>query len=286
MATSPLAAPTSMRTPLEFDARLRWVLPSGNLGDTLLLSAVLRAGGEARGERLGMIRIPPYTSFFMRHPAIAQIATPASAEQPVLRTDHWAVTVPPGARSSAYARLSHMIFGCLIGEDRPWAEITPEDRAALRGLPFPHAPVLLCPAADPPGDGWPLERWAELSGRLRAATGAPIVLAGHLRQPRVSGAINVSGILQPRQILALVERAQAVIGVDPFLAEAARMSGTAALSLYDVAGIPRDIRSTLTANEGGADGSTRLASLSVEEVFGRVRDVILPSVEGGRPLVA
>lgn len=276
-----------MRTPLDFDTRLRWVLPSGNLGDTLLLSAVLRAGTEARGERFGIVRIPPYTSFFMRHPAIAQIATPPTAEQPVLRTDHWAVDVPPAARSSAYARLSHMIFGSLIGQDRPWAEITAEDRAALTGLPFSHAPVLLCPGADPPGDGWPLERWSELAGRLRAVTAAPIVLAGHLRQPRVLGTINVSGILQPRQILALVERAQAAIGVDPFIAQAARMLGTPALSPYEVAAIPADIRSTLAGGgEVGDEPSSRLAALSVDEVFTRLGEVILPSVDGRRPLLS
>jgi hypothetical protein len=275
-----------MQTAPDFDARIRWVLPSGNLGDALVLSGVLRNGLEARGERFGIVRVPPFTSFFMRHPAVAQIATPPDPAQPVLRTDHWAVEVPPAVASRPFTRLSHMIFGCVMGEDRPWADVTSDDRAALSGLPLSRAPVLLCPGADPTDDGWPLDRWADLAERLRASTAAPIVLAGHIRQARIPGTTNVSGLLSPRQVLALVERAQACIGVDPFISVAGRMFGAPALSLYDVAGVPSDIRRDLARREAAGGAAPRLSALSVEEVFTRARDEILGSVDEGRPFAA
>lgn len=269
-----------MLTPREFDKSLRWVLPSGNLGDALLLSAVLKAGHEARGEKFGLVRVPPHTSFFMGHPAVAQIAALRNPSHPVLRTDYWNAQLPASVGSSPYARLSHMLFGAVVGEDRPWAEIGAEDRAPLAGLPFTRAPLLLAPEAEEKPDRWAADRWAELASRLAAVTKAPIVVAGRMKT-RVQGVVSVASLLPPRQLVALVERSQAVIGVDPFLAQAARMVGTRSLSLYDVAGIPADVR----GNKGASDGAPRLASLSVEDVFARVRDTILPNVDGERPLL-
>lgn len=216
-----------------FDRTLRWIAPAGNLGDALLLSSLLRAWHERTGEGFGLVRMRPYSSLLRGHPAVAQLASADALGLPLQRTDYWALPFSgKKAELRPWARLSLLLFGEVMEELRPWAPLDAEDLATLDGLPLPDAPVLVAPGSDSPRMEWPSERWDGLARELARQTSRPPVQVGVTRQKPVAGALNLSGKLRPRALLALAGRARLVLSVDPFLTQAAAMHGTPAVNLF------------------------------------------------------
>lgn len=218
------------RRPLDPD--VRWILPAGTLGDALVLSAVLRTGFERTGERFGLVRMKPYTSLFMGHPAISEISTPDPATSRVIRTDIWnAQTSPELAGARPFTKLCVSIFGTDWPETAPWAPLVPEDDAPVDALGLRVAPIVLANGAETVRHEWPERTWSALAGRL-AGHGVPLVQVGPSPTAGLKGALNLTGLLQPRSVLALVRRSQACVSVDPFVTAAARMFDVPTLAIY------------------------------------------------------
>jgi hypothetical protein len=213
---------------------LRWLMPSGNLGDTLLLSSVLMTGFEQTGERVGIVRVPPHASLFLDHPAVEQIAWFDVARFPVQRTDYWNLSFPdvPGA-TRPFGRLSVLLYGRAYATERIFAPLSETDRAVVQSLPFQGAPILLAPVGDSPRREWPRAAWAELARRLATEfPGVPIVQVGVPGVPPVAGTFNLTGKLAPRENLAVLATARACVSVDPFFSLGASMHGVPCVPLH------------------------------------------------------
>lgn len=204
---------------------LRWVHPSHQLREALVLSSVLRAGHVLTGERFGLVRSQPCSTLFSAHPAIARIAIPGPGATVIF-------SEAPADERRPFARLALALFGRELAEQAPWLAARAEDVEALRGLPFDSSPVLLAPGGDDALQCWPASYWVELGARLAERLEAPVVVAGHRRLPGPQGTINVSGKLSPRELVALVGRSQACISVDGFISSAARLHAVPTLALF------------------------------------------------------
>lgn len=290
-----------------FDRRLRWLAPTGNLGDALLLSSVLQAGHERTGEKFGLLRAQPYASLFRGHPAIEQIAAVSVdvGQVPLLRTDYWSFSFASAAGSGRpFDRLSLMIYGELLGPERLWAPIAAEDVRALAGLPFAEAPVVLASGTDAPRKEWPAAHWAQLARELAAYWKGPIVLVCPVPQAPVPGTFNLSGKLNPREVLALLHRAQACVTVDPFVTCGAAMAQLPAVTLFGATSSQRygfDGQVVLESSspcpgpcldESRADCSTPcpkplhcLSQVRPERVLEVFLEKVLPRLAPGRPLL-
>ena len=294
------------RTVRSFDRSLRWLAPCGHLGDALLLSSVVHAGFEKNQVRWGVLRVQPLTSLFIGHPGVAEIAVADAGQAAIQRTDYWNLPFSNHPKSlRPFDRLSLMLFGKVIAEERLWAPELPGDEAALRGLPFTAAPLLVAPGSDSPRKVWPPAMWRELADRLHELTKVPIVQVGPMQTPTIAGTLNVSGTLGIRQLLALIARSQAVVSVDPFVAAAAGMHGIPTLNLFGATspdyGAYRGQASLCDTGPCAqacldfdrADSPVTcpkvphcMTQIGVGLVLEKLREVILPGLTPDRPLLA
>lgn len=287
------------------DRRCRWIAPSGSLGDALVLSGVLRAGHAGTGEQFGVVRCQPCSSLFIGHPAVTSIAAVDRGGTAIQPTDYWRLPFAGRCSIRPYDRLSVLLFDQVLGDGLPWAPLAEEDVARLPGLPFRLSPILVGAGVESPREEWPRDRWAKLVRRIAAETPLPIVQAGMVRQPPLPGALNVSGRLSPRLLLALVAHSQAILTVDPFLTQAGRMSSVptvnilgptspAARGCADQVNVYSPAPCTISCLDAGRDDTpqpcpmspTCLSGIGVDQVFAAFSGSILPSLEPGRALLA
>jgi hypothetical protein len=221
---------------------MRFLRPSGHLGDALVLSALLRARNASRGERFGIVRMSPFTPIFVDHPAVAAIGSPARGDE-IADTDHWTWGSPRGGPARAFGKLSVRLFGEELPEEPPWCPSAPRDAEKLRWLVDRVAPVLL--AADVTGArrGTPGIDWSGLAVRIRERWRVPALQVALEPRPPIDGTHNVTGRLAPRELVALVSRSQAVVAADPFVIAAASAASVPAIALLgtepaETAGFP------------------------------------------------
>lgn len=288
------------------DGGLRWLAPGGGLlGDGLVLSGVIKAGFEATGERFGVVRSQPFSSIFIGHPAVATIASVDMAGATLQTIDYWNSALTGFEMAGPYQRLSRMLFGQVHGDCRPWAPVTSDDQAQLKGLPFSMAPILVGPVSESPRREWPRAKWVELVSRIAAVTSAPIVQAGMVAVSPLPGAFNVAGRLPLRLLLALVMRSQAVVTVDSLMTHAGSMAGVPTVNIYGpqspgINGYDDQINLYSTGPCLGPclDGSRDdfktpcpmaepcIPGIGTDLVFEAFVQRVLPSIDAGRPLNA
>lgn len=209
---------------------MRFVRPRGHLGDALLLSAVLRAGHAASGERVGIVRAAPYTPIFSGHPAVALLGRPGPGDE-VIDAEPWIWPDSGSAPERAFTKLSRRLFGAPIPETPPWWPEQPEDSARLRWLPSPIAPVLLADDASSARLPGASVDWSPLAARIRERWRVPVVQVGLAKRAALDQATNLSGQLTARELAALARRSQAVIAADPLVIAGAAAGGVAAIAL-------------------------------------------------------
>jgi hypothetical protein len=209
---------------------VKFVRPSGHLGDALVLSAVLRARHVRCGDLFRIVRCSPFTPIFVGHPAVALIASPGPHDV-VAETDHWAWRSPEAGSPRAFGKLSAALFGDDMREEAPWCPLTERDGERLRSMPERIAPVVLAndsSAARRPGGA---VAWSELARRIRDRWRVPVVQVGMGRRPAIDRTTNVSGNLTARELVTLVSLSQAVIASDPLVIAAASAGSVPAIAL-------------------------------------------------------
>jgi ADP-heptose:LPS heptosyltransferase len=208
-----------------------WINPIGGLGDTLMLSGVLKLVHEMdHSRRFNLVRRTSYLGILKGHPAIAEIGYPPP-EARIIGTDYWSKEeFESGQR--AFQVLAG-IFGLhLPAEERlylPGGQA--EDRLLQGFIPWGRRNILIAPASASPRKGMSPFLWHRLVDMLRG-NGSFVLQAGRLREQHIRNAYSLLGLTTPRQLAALVSRCDAVVTSDNFVMHAAHLTGTPAVVLW------------------------------------------------------
>ncbi|MBI2267516.1 MAG: SPASM domain-containing protein [Armatimonadetes bacterium] len=211
---------------------LLWINPVGGLGDTLMISGVLKQVVEQDPSRqFNLVSRTKYPPLLKGHPAIAHIGHPPPGAG-FIGTNYWDQEDYKLHGKRAYQVLARM-FGIATPVPEllyiPW---TPEDDPVLPGLiPWKKRNVLVCQSSDSPRKQMALDRWESLVEVLNR-DGIGIVQAGRMRDRYIRGAHSLLGLTTPRQLISLVGRFNAVVTSDNFIMHAAHLCGIPAVVLW------------------------------------------------------
>lgn len=208
-----------------------WISPYGGLGDTLMLSGVLKQVFDHTQQQYNLITRTKYPPLLDGHPAIAYIGHPPKEAQ-VIHVDYWSKPEYQSGQWRAYQVIAN-IFGLPI----PTAETLYlpckliSDPILLAQLPQNRPRIAISPTADSPRKQWPVAYWEQLVQQLKQMNVA-VVQFGKRTDPYIRGAYSFLGITSPQQAMALLKEMNGLIGQDSFLMHAAHLLNIPALILW------------------------------------------------------
>ena len=210
---------------------LPWIDPIGGLGDTLMISGVLKQVVDADpSRRFNLVLRTKYGPLLKGHPAIAKTGHPPLGAQ-FIRTNYWDQEDYGGRR--AYQVLARM-FGLVppVPEQLfvPWP--LQEDPDLTSAIPWRRHNILIGPASDSPRKQMPPGKWECLVEQLRGE-GINVAQAGRQNDKYVRGCFSLLGLTSPKQIISLLRRFDVIVTSDNFLMHAAHLCDVPAVVLWD-----------------------------------------------------
>ena len=177
----------------------RWINPIGGLGDTLMISGVLKLFAERYpAQKLNLVERTKYRHLLEGHPAIDRIGNPPEGAS-FISTNYWAHDDYRLRGERAYQVLAR-IFGLDPPvEERLYVPWEMADDARLMGVvPWERSNVLVCQSSNSPRKQMGTTNWEWLVERLKAR-GLGVVQAGRAGDSYVRGAYSLLGLTTPRQ---------------------------------------------------------------------------------------
>lgn len=213
------------------DGRI-WINPVGGLGDTLMISGVLKQVAEKYPSRkFNLVARTKYRQILEGHPAIPLIGHPPR-EVRFISTNYWMHEDyhRPGAR--AYQILAR-IFGLEPPVEEqlyvPWR--FEEDRILIERIPWKKKNILISPGSDSPRKQMGVKNWENLVEAFKTDE-TEVVQAGKKKERYVRGAYSLLGLTSPRQLISILNHFDLIVTVDNFIMHAAHLCGVPAVVLW------------------------------------------------------
>lgn len=208
-----------------------WISPYGGLGDTLMLSGVLKHLIEHNPQQqYNLITRTKYPPMLNGHPAIKHIGHPPK-DAIVIHADYWnSQEYKSGWR--AYQSLAHR-FGLPtpIAETLYLSGELIDEPILTAQLPKTKIKIAICPTTDSPRKQWPLLNWEQLVAKLKQ-NGIGVIQLGKRTDPYIRGAYSFLGLTSPRQAMSLLHQCDLLIGLDSFFMHVAHLFNMPAVILW------------------------------------------------------
>ena len=265
------------------------VVRRGGLGDTLLMTAALRALRRRHaGHRLHFAGVREFAEILLLHGVVDRVLSSedlAAARERPGRFAHvvsdGTLTVPgagaavltfdPRASTAAPIALQH---ATQLGLEVVWPDdawLVPPRAAAIDG------PVTLAPGSGSRNKCWPRARWLELAARLAPASVAVQVVVGPVEEERDDPrrwpwpvAVEFVAEREPAALARRLERSAAFVGNDSGPSHLAAMLAVPTVAIFGptAAGIWAPVGPQVTV-VGGA--GRELAGIGVAEILDALR---------------
>ncbi len=209
---------------------ITWINPLGGLGDTLMLSGVLKLALERDPDcRFQLVRRTKYLPFLAHHPAISFVGSPPRTAT-LIGTDYW---------STERYRQGGRAFQCLAEKFNlplPVSERLWLPNMEQLSFPWPSFPplrprVVFSANTDSPRKKWERREWAALAARFRKE-GWSVLQTGRLDEPYIPGALSLLGLTTPLELIALLKECDLLISTDSFAMHAAKLVKKPAIILW------------------------------------------------------
>lgn len=223
-----------------------WINPVGGMGDTLMVSGVLKLVHEKYPDRkFNLIRRKGYSDILKRHPAIEHIGFPP-ADAEILGTDYWSKEKLGGGQQRAFQILARMFYlETPIEEKLFYPENTDKIDLLLEVIPWKGKNVLLAPSSESPRKEMHPRIWQHVIDRLTHYD-MLVVHAGKRREIHLRNTYSISGITTPGELINLLGRIDLVLCADNFVMHAAHLKNIPAIvtwgpTSHEVYGYPGHI---------------------------------------------
>lgn len=214
-----------------YSREMIWINPVGGLGDTLMLSGVLKQViSQNRTQKFNLIKRTKYGSILEGHPAIEHIGFPPPGAE-LITTAYWD---EPGYHTGqrAYQILASM-FGLTTPVEEslyvPWS--IEDDAFLVNFIPFQKRNIIIAPASESPRKQVEIKQWEVLVEKLRQ-DGVFVVQVGKQSDLYVRGAFSLLGLTNIRQLVSLLSKFDAVVTSDNFVMHAAHMCSIPSIVLW------------------------------------------------------
>jgi hypothetical protein len=209
-----------------------WINPLGGLGDTLRISGVLKAVFDRDpARRFNLVRRTAYTNLLRNHPAIESIGHPQQGSR-ILGTAYWQL----GDIGEGINR-PYQILARAFGLETPIEETLylPEDSEGDQllhlSVPWRKKNIILAPSSQAPRKAYNPKHWERLAEML-GANGHLVIQTGRSQERYIRHTYSLLGLTNPRQLIALVKRADLVVTCDSFAMYAAHLVEKPAVVLW------------------------------------------------------
>jgi ADP-heptose:LPS heptosyltransferase len=209
-----------------------WINPVGGLGDTLMLSGVLKLAHDKDPDvKYKLARRTRYASILRGHPAISAIGYPPK-DATLMPTDYWAKEELGGGNQRAFQVLARMYGLQTPVQEKLYLPIEPEDDPILfKFIPWKEKNILIAPTSESPRKMMHPMAWHLITEKLNEM-GANVMQSGRINELRIKGAYSLLGITSPRQLIALIRKCSLVITSDNFVMHAAHLAGVPAVVVW------------------------------------------------------
>lgn len=200
-----------------------WINPLGGLGDTLMLSGVLKQCHDLMPEKkFNLVRRTKYLSILEKHPAIETIGFPAPDTE-LISAEYWTGDPLGPGPERAFQRLAKR-FGlpCPAPEELYMPDYPEEDTTLLNTIPWRKKNILLAIASDSPRKMMIPNIWHDVVEGI-SGPDTLIIQVGKPNEIHIKGTYSILGLTNPRQLRQIVDRADAVLTVDNFVMHLARL---------------------------------------------------------------
>lgn len=215
-----------------YKADIQWINPVGGLGDTLMLSGVLKHVVDANpAAKFNLVIRTKYSEILKGHPAIADIGHPLPGAK-FVEMNYWDQSDYCKTGTRVYQILAAM-FGLKTPVEEslyvPWE--MKDDPMLMSAIPWKKRNVLICPSSDSPRKQMPAQKWEALV-KMFLNDGTTVAQVGKRNDRYIRGAYSLLGMTTPRQIIAMIRHFDTVVTSDNFLMHAAHLCGIPAVVLW------------------------------------------------------
>ncbi|MHC9542059.1 MAG: glycosyltransferase family 9 protein [Vulcanimicrobiota bacterium] len=211
---------------------LLWINPIGGLGDTLMISGVLKQVSEREPDRrFALVRRTSYLSILKDHPAIDRVGFPPE-NAAIMGTDYWSREELGSGEKRAYQVLARMFGLPTPADERLYLPGGFVDDEALHSLiPRAKETIIIAPFSESPRKVMHPSRWHALLDMLKGPDRL-IIQVGRKDDLHIRNAYSLIGLTSPRQLVSLLRKSQLVITADNFIMHAACLASVPAVVLW------------------------------------------------------
>lgn len=209
-----------------------WINPHGGLGDTLMLSGVLKQVADRdASKRFNLARRCRYLTILEGHPAIREVGFPPKGSK-IISNDYWAKEELGGGSQRAYQILARTFGLSTPIEEKLYLPGKLEIDPILGSIiPWKEKNILIAPFSDSPRKMMFLDLWHKMVEKL-INQDFFVLQAGKSSEVHIENAYSLIGVTTPRQIISLIKKCDLVITVDNFIMHAAHLIGVPAIVLW------------------------------------------------------
>jgi len=209
-----------------------WINPIGGLGDTLMLSGVLKLVHDQFPDRkYNLVRRTEYTNFLREHPAINRIGFPPKGAK-IVGTTYWLDENYNKKGERAFQLLAKM-FGLKLPVDEKLFLAGEFDDYLVNNniIPWREKNIVIATGSDSPRKMMHPMIWHQLVERL-SNDGVFVVQVGRPGEIYIKNTYSLLGVTMPRQIISVIKKSNLVITSDNFVMHAAHLAEKPAVVLW------------------------------------------------------
>lgn len=219
-----------------------WINPLGGLGDTIILSSVLKLVHDKYPQKnFHLARRNKYLPLLQNHSAIKSIGYPPK-DAFIISSNYWGYEQLGGGTQRPFQILAR-VFGLETPiEEKLYIPVEPKDDFLLSQIPFQKKNVLIVPASDSPRKMMHPMFWHQLVEQL-TNEGIFVAQAGKIMDLYIKGAYSLLGLTNTVQFLAMIKKFDVIVTVDNYAMHAAKLFAKPTVALWgptscDVYGYP------------------------------------------------
>jgi ADP-heptose:LPS heptosyltransferase len=214
------------------NSEIPWINPIGGMGDTLMISGVLKLVIENDPlQRFNLVRRTSYLSILKGHPAITEIGYPPQ-DATIIGTDYWSKEELGPDNQRAFQILAR-IFGLPtpVEEQLYLPDGLEEDPLLHNLIPWGKRNILIAPFSACPRKEMHPSLWHHLVDLLHQKEDF-VAQVGRLHEQHIRNAYSLLGLTTPQQLIALIRKFDVVITSDNFIMHAAHLVRVPAVVLW------------------------------------------------------
>jgi len=209
-----------------------WINPIGGLGDTLMLSGVLKILNDQDGDKkFNLVRRKGYTSLLKGHPAISLIGFPTE-EAKIIKTDYWSMEELGAGNQRAFQVLARS-FGLKtpVMETLYYPGKINSSDLLYDLIPWKSKNVIIATSSESPRKEMHPELWHRIVESL-VHKNVNVMQVGKNRELHIRNTYSLIGLTSPGELIGLVGKADLVITSDNFVMHVAYLMGVPAIVLW------------------------------------------------------